>query len=56
MLAWHSLRSSRESAVLLGLLPELAELIAELSLSDIDNIVERRFQHVRPRWEDRPAA
>ena len=56
MLAWHSLRSARESAVLLGLLPEVAELIAELSLSDIDNIVERRFQHLRPRWEDRPAA
>ena len=28
---------------------------AELSLTDIDTIVERRFQHVRPRWEDRPA-
>lgn len=55
-LAWHGLRSSRESAVLLGLLPEVAELIADLSLGDIDNIVERRFQHVRPRWEDRPAA
>jgi len=23
--------------------------------TDIDTIVERRFQHVRPRWEDRPA-
>lgn len=56
MLAWHSLRSSPESAVLLGLLPEVARLIAELPLSDIDIIVERRFQHVRPRWEDRPAA
>ena len=56
MLAWLSLRSSPESAVLLGLLPEVAELIADLSLSDIDSIVERRFQHVRPRWEDRPAA
>ena len=55
MLAWHSLRSSPESAVLLGVLPGVAELIAELSLTDIDSIVERRFQHVRPRWEDRPA-
>lgn len=56
MLAWHSLRSSPESAVLLGLLPEVARLIAGLSLNDIDSIVERRFQHVRPRWEDRPGA
>lgn len=56
MLAWHGLRSSPESAVLLGLLPEVAQVIADLSLSDIDSIVERRFQHVRPRWEDRPAA
>jgi hypothetical protein len=55
MLAWHSLRFSPESAVLLGVIPEVAELIAELSLTDIDIIVERRFQHVRPRWEDRPA-
>lgn len=55
MLAWHSLRSSAESAVLLGVLPGVAELIAELSLTDIDSIVERRFQHIRPRWEDRPA-
>jgi len=55
MLAWHSLRFSRESAVLLGVTPGVAELIAELSLTDIDTIVERRLQHVRPRWEDRPA-
>jgi hypothetical protein len=55
MLAWHSLRFSPESAVLLGVIPGVAELIAELSLTDIDTIVERRFQHIRPRWEDRPA-
>ena len=55
MLAWHSLRSSPESAVLLGVAPGVADLIAELSLTDIDSIVDRRFQHLRPRWEDRPA-
>ena len=55
MLAWHSLRFSPESGVLLGVIPGVAELITELSLTDIDTIVERRFQHVRPRWEDRPA-
>ena len=55
MLAWHSLRFTPESAVLLGVIPGVAELIAQLSLRDIDTIVERRFQHVRPRWEDRPA-
>jgi hypothetical protein len=53
--AWHTLRSSPQSAVLLGVQPDVAEIIAGLSLSEIDILVERRFRHVRPRWEDRPA-
>jgi hypothetical protein len=55
LVAWHSLRSSAQSAVLLGVEPEVAEVIAGLSLSDIEILVGRRFRHVRPRWEDRPA-
>jgi hypothetical protein len=55
LLAWHSLRSSAQSAVLLGVQPSVADIIVGLSLSDIELLVERRFRHVRPRWEDRPA-
>jgi hypothetical protein len=53
-LAWHSARSDRHAACLLGLTPAVAELIASLSVTEIDQVVERRFRHVRPRWEDRP--
>lgn len=55
MLAWHSLRSSGESAVLFGMTPPVAQIIAELPLTEIELLVERRFRHLRPRWEDRPA-
>jgi len=55
MVTWHSLRTSAQSAVLLGVQPDVADIIAGLSLSEIDILVERRFRHVRPRWEDRPA-
>jgi hypothetical protein len=55
MLAWHSLRAHRNAACLLGLTPAVAEVIAALSLTDIDRIVDRRFRYLRPRWEDRPA-
>jgi len=54
MLAWHTLRARPEDAALLGVAPGVAQVIACLSLSDIDRIVERNFHHLRPRWEDRP--
>ena len=55
MLGWHSLRAHRNAACLLGMNPTVAEVIADLSLTDIDGIVDRRFRHLRPRWEDRLA-
>jgi hypothetical protein len=55
VLSWHSLRSHPHNAVLLGVSPAVAELIAALSPMEIDRIVEQRFRHLRPRWEDRPA-
>jgi hypothetical protein len=55
LLAWHSLRAHRNAACLLGMTPAVAEVIAGLSLTDMDRIVDRRFRHLRPRWEDRPA-
>jgi len=55
MLCWHSVHSHPENVPLLGVLAPVAEVIATLALTDIDRIVERRFRHLRPRWEDRPA-
>jgi hypothetical protein len=55
MFAWHSLRADRNAACLLGMNSAVSEVIAALSLTDIDRIVDRRFRHLRPRWEDRPA-
>lgn len=55
MLCWHGLRSHPQDAVLLGISAPVAEVIEGLSLTEIDHIVDRRFRHLRPRWEDRPA-
>lgn len=55
-LAWHSVRADRDAAgVMLGMNSAVASLIASLSVTEIDPIVERRFRHVRPRWDDRPS-
>ncbi len=55
-LAWHSVRADRDAAgVMLGMNSAVSSLIASLSLTEIDLIVERRFRHVRPRWDDRPS-
>jgi hypothetical protein len=55
MLAWHTTRSQRESALLLGITPKVADVIASLSPIQIDELVERQLGWLRPRWEDRPA-
>lgn len=56
MLAWHSLRADQATAgILLGMTRPVSDLIAELRFDEIDRIAEKRFRHVRPRWDDRPA-
>lgn len=56
VLAWHSVRADRTAAgALLGVSCAVAEIIAGLSLEELDLIAERRFRSLRPRWEDRPA-
>ncbi len=55
VLAWHTARIDRAAAVvLLGIRPDVGDLIAHLHLQDIDRIAERHFRHIRPRWEERP--
>lgn len=53
--AWHTARADPEATCLLGMVPKVCETISTLSLLEIDQLLERRFRHVRPRWEDRPA-
>ena len=56
VLAWHSVRADRTAAgVLLGISSPVTEIIAGLTLEELDWIAERRFRALRPRWEDRPA-
>lgn len=58
LLAWTNLRSGRDPAttrLLLGMTPEVGELIAGLRFEQIDRIAQKRFRFVRPRWNDRPA-
>jgi hypothetical protein len=55
MFAWHAVRSDPVGSCLLGVSSEVARIIASLSLTELDRVVERRFRYVRPRWEDRPS-
>lgn len=55
ILAWYGVRTDRYGAnLLLGMSTAVSDIIAGLSLADIDRIAERQFCYVRPRWEDRP--
>jgi hypothetical protein len=51
----HSILTNAAEACLLGVHPSVTEIIGELSMTDIERIVERRFRYIQPRWEDRPA-
>jgi hypothetical protein len=56
MLAWNSLRSDPATArILLGMVQSVSDLIVGLRFDEIDRIAHKRFRHVRPRWDDRPA-
>jgi hypothetical protein len=56
MLAWNSLRTDPIAArVLFGMARPVAQLIMALRFDEIDRIARKRFRHVRPRWDDRPA-
>lgn len=55
MLAWHAVRAHDQSLCLLGMSPTVAEIVGNLSLTEIDQVAVRRFRHLRPRWDDHPA-
>lgn len=55
ILAWYGVRADSHGArLLLGLSAAVSDIIAGLSLRDINRIAERQFCYLRPRWEDRP--
>jgi hypothetical protein len=55
-LACQSLHVDREMArVILGMIPDVAELVANLKLVEMDQIAARWFRHIQPRWNDQPA-
>ena len=56
MLAWNSVRTDPATArILLGMARAVSELIVRLKFEEIERIAHKRFRHVRPRWDDRPA-
>jgi hypothetical protein len=56
MLAWNSLRTDSQTArVLLGMTQSVSHRIAGLRFDEIERIAHKRYRHVRPRWDDRPA-
>ena len=56
ILAWSSVRSAPAVArMLLGIADPVSEIIASLKMEQIEQIAQSRHQHVRPRWDDRPA-
>ena len=56
MLAWQAVRATREKAcIALGMASKVAEIFADLQLTELDRIAERRHRHLEPRWADRPA-
>ena len=55
VLAWHTVRSEPAGSYLLGVSSEVSRILTRFSLTELDRMVERRFRHLRPRWEDRPA-
>jgi hypothetical protein len=54
-LAWHTARTTPHHQVgLVGMTREVSEIIAQLPITELNSLAERRFKHLRPRWEERP--
>lgn len=54
-LAWHTARSdSRTAALVLGVSPAVAGIIASLGPRDVQRIALRQSHELRPRWDNNP--
>lgn len=55
MNAWYSIQADHDAAcIVLGMRSAVAESIAARSLSQLDQIADRRHRHLLPRWWDQP--
>jgi hypothetical protein len=54
LLLRHSSEVIRDETAVLGVQARVPEILEQLSLGEIDRLLERSFEEVRPRWEDRP--
>jgi len=53
-LVWNAVQTDRTiAAIVLGLHSQVAALISNMPLTDIDRFAARHFCRVRPRWADR---
>jgi hypothetical protein len=55
LLAWHTAHAAPHMTSLLGMSADVMDSLRQLPITEIYSIAERRYRHVRPRWEDRPA-
>lgn len=56
MVAWQAIRTDvRTACVVLGIADQVAEIIRNLQITELDRIADRRHRHLEPRWADRPA-
>lgn len=53
-LAWYMARTPQMPRFLLGMAPEVARILAGLSMLDLDDIATQQVRHLRPRWADAP--
>lgn len=51
---WHSLRNDPHAIYRFGLAPSVVELIRPLTLGHLEQIGERQFRWLKPRWADSP--
>jgi hypothetical protein len=55
MAAREAIRADKETAcVMLGIEPQVADLLSGLQITEIDRIAENQFPHMEFRWLDRP--
>jgi hypothetical protein len=53
--AWQAIRTDpRTACVVLGIADQVAEIIGNLQITELDRIADRRHRHLEPRWADRP--
>lgn len=53
-LAWYMARTPQMPRFLMGMAPDVARILAGLSMLDLEDIASQQVHHLRPRWADAP--